>query len=85
MGIYSSNDFDQSGMCGMSCYTIDILNNMQVNLLFLGSSLYKVYQERRRRFKFSAKEQSRFDVAWYWFNIRYLTFCCVLPKVTSLH
>ena len=74
MGIYCSNGFDQSGMWCLSQCNNNLCNNMQVNVLFLGSSLYKVYQERRRRFKFSAKEQSRFDVArYYYLTIQYLS------------
>ena len=54
----------------MSQFIIDVPNNMQVNMLFLGSSLYKVYQEKKRRLKFSAKEQSRYDIAWYQLTIQ---------------
>ena len=57
-------------MCCMSQCIINVPNNMQVNMLFLGSSLYKVYQEKKRRLKFAAKEQSRYDIAWYQLTIQ---------------
>ena len=50
-----------------------MLHTMQVNIFFLASSLYKVYQGRKQQVKFTAKEQSRFEVARYKLSIKLLS------------
>ena len=52
-----------------------MLHAMQVNVFFLASSLFKVYQERQRQVKLTAKEQSRLEVARYELSAVQLLIC----------